>query len=54
MKPIVFSYKKHEDLRQAYKKVLAENAELKYENETLRKENTNLKIRLRIEDENTM
>lgn len=49
-KPLVFSYKKYEDLRDAYKKLLEDNQKLAADNRKLRKDNTNLRIRLRIEE----
>ena len=61
-KPIVFSYKEYTDLREAYKNLLEDNQTLMADNRELRKkvqhqaervneltkENTNLKIHLRI------
>lgn len=49
-KPKVFNYKAHEELRQAYKELLADNNRLMVENRKLREEITNLKIRMRIEE----
>lgn len=49
-KPLVFSYKKYEDLREAYKLLLEDNQKLAADNRKLRKDNTNLRIRLRIEE----
>ena len=43
-KPIAFNYRKYEELREAYKELLEEV-------EQLQKENSNLKIRLRIAEE---
>ena len=40
-KPLVFNYKEHEELKQAYKELLEDN-------KRLRKENANLQIKLRI------
>lgn len=54
MKPLVFSYRKYEELREAYKHVLADNGKLMSDNQKLREENTNLKIKLRIDNENKM
>ena len=61
-KPLVFSYKDYTDLREAYAKMLEDNQTLMADNRELRakvqhqaerinelmKENTNLKIHLRI------
>ena len=50
MKPIVFNYKDYEDLKEAYKALLEDNNRLIADNKRLRHENTNLKIRIRIEE----
>lgn len=42
-KPTVFNYKQHEELRQAYKELLADNQQLTADNRKLRKEVTELK-----------
>ena len=42
-KPTVFNYKNHEELRQAYKELLADNQHLIADNRKLRKEVTELK-----------
>ena len=42
-KPTVFNYKNHEELRQAYKELLADNQQLIADNRTLRKEVVELK-----------
>lgn len=42
-KPTVFNYKNHEELRQAYKELLADNQQLIADNRKLRKEVTELK-----------
>ena len=47
-KPLVFNYKKYEELRQAYKDLLEDNNKLIADNKRLRKENANLQIKLRI------
>ena len=47
-KPLVFNYKDHEELRQAYKALLEDNNKLMADNKRLRKENANLQIKLRI------
>ena len=47
-KPLVFNYKEHEKLKQAYKELLEDNNKLIADNKRLRKENTNLQIKLRI------
>lgn len=61
-KPLVFNYKQHEELRQAYKQLLEDNQTLMADNRELRKkgqhqadrvnelliENTNMKIHIRI------
>ena len=50
-KPIVFSYKRYEELRDAYKALLEDNNRLMADNKRLRQENTNLQIRCRIAEE---
>ena len=42
-KPLVFNYKDHEELRQAYKELLADNQQLIADNRKLRQEVTELK-----------
>ena len=42
-KPLVFNYKYHEELRQAYKELLADNQQLIADNRKLRQEVTELK-----------
>ena len=49
-KPLVFNYKDHEELREAYRELLEDNQKLVADNKKLRRENTNLRIRLRIEE----
>lgn len=49
-KPLVFNYKDYKDLKEAYKALLEDNNKLIADNKRLRHENTNLKIRLRIEE----
>ena len=50
-KPLVFNYKKYEELRDAYKELLEDNNKLIADNKRLRKENANLQIRCRILEE---
>ena len=50
-KPLVFNYKEYEDLRWAYKQLLEDNQKLMSDNRKLREENTNLKIHVRILEE---
>ena len=47
-KPLVFNYKDHEELRQAYKDLLEDNQRLVADNRRLRNQLTNLEIKLRI------
>ena len=47
-KPIVFNYRDHEDLREAYKKLLEDNNTLIAENRKLRKENIGLEMEIRV------
>ena len=47
-KPLVFNYKEHEELKQAYKELLEDNNKLIADNKRLRKEKANLQIKLRI------
>lgn len=49
-KPLVFNYKDHEELRQAYKELLADNQRLMADNRRLRNQLTNLEIKLRIKE----
>ena len=49
-KPLVFNYKDHEELRQAYKELLADNQRLMADNRRLRNQITNLEIKLRIKE----
>jgi len=50
-KPLVFNYRKYEELRDAYKALLADNNQLMADNKRLRQENANLLIRCRIAEE---
>ena len=47
-KPLVFNYRKYEELRDAYKALLSDNNQLMADNKRLRQENANLLIRCRI------
>ena len=47
-KPLVFNYKRYEELREEYKRLLEDNQKLMSDNRRLREENTNLRIRCRI------
>ena len=47
-KPIVFNYKEHEELKQAYKELLEDNNKLVADNRRLRDQIANLEIKLRI------
>ena len=47
-KPLVFNYKDHEELKQAYKDLLEDNNKLIADNKRLRKEKANLQLKLRI------
>lgn len=47
-KPLVFNYKDHEELRQAYKELLEDNNKLAADNRRLRDQIANLEIKLRI------
>ena len=49
-KPIVFNYRKYEELRQAYKDLLMDNQKLMDDNRRLRNQLTNLEIKLRIKE----
>ena len=54
-KPLVFNYKRYEELREAYKQLLEDNQKLMADNRRLRDKVTNLEIRGRIaegDDEN--
>lgn len=48
MKPLVFNYRRYEELREEYKRLLEDNQKLMSDNRRLREENTNLRIRCRI------
>ena len=50
-KPIVFNYKRYEELRDAYKALLEDNNRLMADNKDLRKDKTNLEIKCRILEE---
>ena len=50
-KPVVFSYKRYEELRDAYKALLEDNNRLMADNKKLRMDRTNLEIRCRILEE---
>lgn len=47
-KPLVFNYKKHKELNQAYKELLEDNNKLVADNRRLRDQIANLEIKLRI------
>lgn len=47
-KPLVFNYKRYEELREAYKQLLEDNQKLMADNRKLREKVTNLEIRCRI------
>ena len=47
-KPIVFSYKQYEDLRESYKELLADNSKLIQDNRRLRKENIGLELEIAV------
>lgn len=47
-KPLVFNYKRYEELREAYKQLLEDNQKLMADNRRLRDRVTNLEIRCRI------
>lgn len=47
-KPLVFNYKEHEELKQAYKELLEDNNKLVADNRRLRDQIANLEIKLRI------
>jgi regulator of replication initiation timing len=47
-KPLVFNYKEHEELKQAYKELLDDNNKLVADNRRLRDQIANLEIKLRI------
>ena len=49
-KPLVFNYKKYEELRNAYKELIEENNSLVAENKRLRYKLANLEIRCRIKN----
>lgn len=49
-KPLVFNYKDHEELRQAYKDLLEDNQRLVADNRRLRNQLANLEIKLRIKE----
>ena len=51
MKPLVFNYRKYEDLREAYRELLADNSKLAADNRRLRKKLANAEIKLRILEE---
>jgi len=48
MKPLVFSYRKHQELLDAYKALLEDNNKLMADNKQLRHDKANLEIRCRI------
>jgi regulator of replication initiation timing len=47
-KPLVFNYRNYEDLRKAYKELLADNNTLMAENRKLRKEIFGLEMEIRV------
>ena len=47
-KPLVFNYKRYEELREAYKQLLEDNQKLMADNRKLREKVANLEIRCRI------
>lgn len=47
-KPLIFNYKRYEELRDAYKQLLADNQKLMADNRRLREKVANLEIRCRI------
>lgn len=49
-KPLVFNYKDHEKLHQAYKDLLEDNQRLVAVNRRLQNQLTNLEIKLRIKE----
>ena len=49
-KPLVFNYKAHEELRDAYKQLLEDNQRLMADNKQLRKKLANMEIKLRIKE----
>lgn len=48
MKPVVFSYARYRDLRDAYRTLLEDNNKLMADNKQLRHDKANLEIRCRI------
>ena len=49
-KPLVFNYKRYEELREAYKKLLEDNNKLMADNKRLRHKLANMEIKLRIKE----
>ena len=51
IKPLVFNYKRYEELREAYKQLLADNQKLQSDNRALRDKLINMETRVRILEE---